>query len=114
MDEKTLKIKDEICRQYKNPRQFSIATGIPYTTLKSALKVGIGGTAVETVVLICQTLNIELDEITGIKKRPPSDEPKGEREQRINEIVEEFSTLSDEDMLKLLDFVAFLKSKYNS
>ncbi len=53
-------IRDEIKKQYKSIRQFSIISGIPQTTLVSAVKNGIGGTAYETVIKICSLLHIEL------------------------------------------------------
>jgi len=53
-------ISEEIKKQYKSIRQFSIASGIPQTTLVSAVKNGISGTAYETVVKICSLLHIEL------------------------------------------------------
>ena len=53
-------IRDEIKKQYKSVRQFSIASGIPQTTLISAVNNGISGTAYETVVKICSLLHIEL------------------------------------------------------
>ena len=54
------KIEEEIKKQYKSIRQFSIASGIPQTTIVSAVKNGVGGTAYETVVKICSLLHIEL------------------------------------------------------
>ena len=53
-------ISEEIKKQYKSIRQFSIVSGIPQTTLVSAVKNGISGTAYETVVKICSLLHIEL------------------------------------------------------
>ncbi len=53
-------IRDEIKKQYKSIRQFSLISGIPQTTLVSAIKNGISGTAYETVVKICSLLHIEL------------------------------------------------------
>jgi len=53
-------IKDEIKKQYKSVRQFSMASGIPQTTLMSAFKNGVNGMAYETVVKICSLLHIEL------------------------------------------------------
>ena len=53
-------ISEEIKKQYKSIRQFSIASGIPQTTLVSAVKYGISGTAYETVVKICSLLHIKL------------------------------------------------------
>ena len=53
VDEKSEKLKNIIKSQYRSIRAFSEATGIPNTTIATALKKGIGGTAVETVVTIC-------------------------------------------------------------
>ena len=53
-------IASEIKKQYRSVRQFSIHMGIPQTTLFSLLKNGIGGTAYETVVKICEELGIGL------------------------------------------------------
>jgi len=53
-------ISNEIKKQYKSIRKFSEATGIAQTTIVSALKKGIGGTAYDTVVKICSCLHIGL------------------------------------------------------
>ena len=60
MDILTEMIKKEIKNQYKSVRNFSNEIGIAQTTLASALKNGVSGTAYETVVKICEKLNIEL------------------------------------------------------
>lgn len=52
-------IKDTIAEQYKNIHQFSATINIPYTTLVSALKNGIGGTGFQTVLTICNALKIK-------------------------------------------------------
>ena len=53
-------IANEIKRQYRSVRKFALHMNIPQTTLFSILKNGIGGTAYDTVVKICNELNIEL------------------------------------------------------
>ncbi len=58
MDQLTSLIKQEIKRQYKSVRKFTSHLDIPYTTIASALKNGVGGTAYETVIKICQALDI--------------------------------------------------------
>lgn len=60
MDVLTEMIKKEIKKQYKSVRNFSNEIGIAQTTLASALKNGISGTAYETVVKICEKLDIQL------------------------------------------------------
>ena len=58
MDQLTGLIKQEIKRQFKSVRRFTSFLDIPYTTIASALKNGVGGTAYETVIKICQALDI--------------------------------------------------------
>ncbi len=59
MDSITVLIKNEIKAQYKSLSKFSEASGIPYSTLSNALAKGVGGTSYDTVVKICQLLNIK-------------------------------------------------------
>ena len=59
MDSITRLIKDEIKRQYKSVLQFSEKSGIPYSTLSNALSKGIGGTSYDTVIKICNLLNLK-------------------------------------------------------
>ena len=58
MDTITQLIKTEIKKQYKSVRQFSEKSGSPESTLSNALSKGIGGTSYETVVKICNILNL--------------------------------------------------------
>lgn len=59
MDGITNLIKTEIKRQYKSVRQFSEKSGIPYSTLSNCLSKGIGGTSYDTVIKICNLLNLK-------------------------------------------------------
>ena len=59
MDKITQLIKTEIKKQYKSVHQFSKQSGIPYSTLSNALSKGIGGTSYDTVIKICNLLNIK-------------------------------------------------------
>ena len=59
MDGITQLIKSEIIKQYKSVRKFSEKSGIPYSTLSNALSKGIGGTSYETVIKICNLLNLK-------------------------------------------------------
>lgn len=65
LDERTEFIKALIIKRYGSIKNFSNITNIPYTTLKSALQKGIGGTAVNTVIKICHTLNISVDNMNS-------------------------------------------------
>ena len=59
METITQLIKAEIKKQFKSVRKFSKFSGIPYSTLSNALSKGIGGTSYETVIKICNILNLK-------------------------------------------------------
>lgn len=59
MDSITKLIKSEIKRQYRSVREFSQKSGIPYSTLATALAKGIGGTSYDTVNKIYKLLNLK-------------------------------------------------------
>lgn len=60
LDAKSEKLKNIIKQKYKSIRAFSEIVGIPNTTIITALNNGIGGMAVEKVILICDKLNIDV------------------------------------------------------
>lgn len=66
MDLLTMAIKNEIRVQYRSVRRFSIAVGIPQSTIVSALHNGIGGTSYYTVLKICRKLSINLYEYSPL------------------------------------------------
>lgn len=66
MDELTSLIKSEIKRQHKSVRQFSSKVDIPQSTIISALRKGVSGTAFDTVIKICSALNIRLSVNNGV------------------------------------------------
>ncbi len=60
MDELTKLIKTEIKKQFRSVRQFSMYIGVPQSTIVTALQKGIGGTSFETIMHICEVLDIKL------------------------------------------------------
>lgn len=60
MDVLTELISSEIKKQYKSVRRFAMSVGIAQTTIVSAIKNGIGGTSFNTVMKICEALNIKM------------------------------------------------------
>ncbi len=69
------RLKDYILSRYNSVREFTIHADIPYTTLDSIFKRGIGNSSVNNVIKICRALNISADEladgnITPYIKRP--------------------------------------------
>lgn len=57
---KTDKLKYIILSRYNSIREFANIVDIPSTTLTSALDNGIGGMAVDRIIKICETLNIDI------------------------------------------------------
>ena len=84
MDELTSLIKSEIKRQYKSVRQFSAAIDVPQSTIISAMKKGVGGTAFDTVLKMCKALHIKLSVNTGTSL-----------DKEKNDLVEAFSELDE-------------------
>ena len=60
MDELTLLIKKNIKSKFSSTRRFSEELGIPQTTIVSAIKNGVSGTAFTTVCKMCNALDIKL------------------------------------------------------
>lgn len=59
------KLKDLILSRYKSLREFTIVVDIPYTTLDSILKRGIGNSSVNNVIKICNALNLSVDALAA-------------------------------------------------
>lgn len=85
MDELTQLIKKNIKLKYSSTRRFSEELGIPQTTIVSAIKNGVGGTAFTTVCKMCKALDIKL--VDGIYPVVVSDSTRS--------ILEKLSKLDD-------------------
>lgn len=59
MDVKSARLKNIILSRFPSVKAFARETGIPYTTLATALKNGIGGMAADKVLVICGALQID-------------------------------------------------------
>lgn len=54
-----------------NIKSFALAIGVPYSTLLTMLNGSIGGAAVETVIKICDKLNIPVENLRNEKFSAP-------------------------------------------
>lgn len=65
------KLKQHILSRYKSVREFTIMHDIPYTTVDSIFKRGIGNSSVNNVIKICKALHISADALVegSIEKR---------------------------------------------
>ena len=66
MNSLTELIKAEIKRQYKSVRQFASVIDVPQSTIISAVRKGVSGTAFETVIKMCNALDIKLSLNSGV------------------------------------------------
>lgn len=71
------KLKELILSKYKSIREFIIIIDMPYTTIDSMFKRGIGNSSVSNVIKICKALGISADaladgEIAPVKSRTNS------------------------------------------
>lgn len=64
------KLKDFILQKYKSIRAFTHEADIPYSTIDTMFKRGIGGTSIDTVIKICKTLGISTDDLAVGKITP--------------------------------------------
>jgi len=59
-----------IKEKFKSVREFSSVSGIPNSTIVSMLKNGLGGTSVDTVLLVCKLLGISIEDLNSTKNKP--------------------------------------------
>lgn len=85
---------DLINKQYKSVRQFAIAIDVPYTTIKSGLKAGIGGMSVDTVLKMCEALGIKAEDLRNM--------PEGQQESPQTEVEEYMDMLRYRPEMRML------------
>ncbi len=61
------RLRNLILDKYPSLRQFSVEADIPYSTLMTLLSRDIGGASFDTVIKICQTLDVEPEELYSDK-----------------------------------------------
>lgn len=64
------KLKDLILNRYHSIREFTIAIDMPYTTMDSIFRRGIGNSSVTNVIKICKALGISADALADGKIEP--------------------------------------------
>lgn len=68
------KLKDLILKRYHSIREFALTFEIPYSTIDSIFRRGVGNSSVSNIIKICKALGISADaladgEITPIKSK---------------------------------------------
>ena len=64
------KLKDLILSRYHSIREFTVAIDMPYTTIDSIFRRGIGNSSVTNVIKICKALRISADALADGKIAP--------------------------------------------
>lgn len=82
------KLKDLILSRYRSIREFTIAIDMPYTTIDSIFRRGIGNSSVSNVIKICKALGISADALANGEIAPKyeiSSEPVTDVKEIIND-----------------------------
>ena len=85
------KLKDFILMRYHSIREFTIAIDIPYTTLDSIFRRGIGNSGVNNVIKICKALNISTDALADGEIIPINQQAKNVK----NDVVDIIETIKE-------------------
>lgn len=68
-------LKDYILKNYRTVKDFSVSSGLPYTTVDGILRRGVMNARVENMIKLCQFLGISLDALVAGQISPYSDTP---------------------------------------
>lgn len=88
-------LKDYILERYKSLREFTHAVDIPYTTMDSILRRGIGNSSVNNVIKICKALHISADALANgeiVPKYEKSPDPVSDVRDIVNDAKARLST----------------------
>lgn len=88
------KLKNFILNRYHSVREFTIQHNIPYTTMDSIFRRGIGNSSVTNIIKICKALNISADALADgeIAQAQKKSSPVNDQYE-IKEIIEDTKDL---------------------
>lgn len=89
-------IKNLIKERGFNIKSFAAHIGVPYTSLLSMLNNSIGGAAVETVIKICEELNIPVEALKSENFNPSISNVKVNLSSAEQELIKKYRLLTDE------------------
>ena len=87
-------------------KAFSQKCGIPYTTLYTILKNGVSKASVDTILTVCQELNITIEELEELAK--------GKKEYTIKNALTKYfegEEFTKEEQNEILQFAEFVREK---
>lgn len=106
------KLKDLILSKYKSVREFTITVDIPYTTLDSIFKRGIGNSSVSTILKICNALHIKADALANGEIEPAYPEVTYKvSDADLNELYVEIGSMNTIEIDQIRNYAKLVKSK---
>ena len=94
-------LKNLILSRYRSIREFTIVIDMPYTTIDSIFRRGIGNSSVSTIIKICKALGISADELAEgritpvIQKRLYRRESSREIQDQLNRFKMELASMEN-------------------
>lgn len=107
------KLKDFILMRYHSIREFTIAIDIPYTTLDSIFRRGIGNSGVNNVIKICKALGISTDALADGEIIPIS-QMVDTKKNDVKDIIEEVKDMLTESNELTLDGLPITRAGIDS
>lgn len=107
------KLKDFILMRYHSIREFTIAIDIPYTTLDSIFRRGIGNSGVNNVIKICKALGISTDALADGEIIPIS-QMVDTKKNDVKDIIEEVKDMLTESNDLTLDGLPITRAGIDS
>lgn len=89
------KLKQLILDRYKSIRSFTKEINIPYSTVDTMLKRGIGGTSITTVLKICNALNIDADALIDNELQEKQNSINISMKSSEQDILKKYNTLDE-------------------
>ncbi len=102
-------LKNIILERHKSVRAFTQEVDIPYSTMDTIFKRGIGGTGVNTVIKIFKALNLDVesitaDELKSCKTKKAPTEQLGESDFQKKKLIYNYDKLNQTGKDKLLEY----------
>ena len=97
-------LKNEILNNYKSIRAFTQKIDIPYSTLDTIFKRGIGGAGVNTVLKIFNELSLDIESIDKGVLTPNNSNNNPVLNANEKKLISSYRSLNNQGKQKLLDY----------
>lgn len=104
--EKAMILEQLIKETGMSVKAFALKCGIPYTTLYTILKNGVGRASVDNIIIICRNLGIKVEELDEMASGINIQEPVYDDIQHL--IARKGKTMTQEEKMKLIKMISEL------